>query len=133
MMFSCLYVPSIAQQHDTMLRMNLARILPGPPCLQQDRTLAMSVKQCMSELKQDFTETRRDILAIQTDLAAHKTDSDRDRIIQWLSTSSDPSFNHEKACQKHEPATGEWMFRSTEYKQWRTTRNSLLWLHGIRK
>ncbi|MCJ1244864.1 hypothetical protein MMC30_002065 [Trapelia coarctata] len=93
-------------------------------------TLAISIKQCTAELEQDFVEARRDILAIRTELAAHKLDSDRARIIQWLST-TDPSSNHEKACQRHEPATGEWLIKSTEFDKWKSSRNSLLWLHGI--
>jgi len=47
----------------------------------------------------------------------------------WL-CAPDPSINHEQACLKHEPGTGEWLFKSQEYQDWVSGSSPLLWLHG---
>lgn len=58
--------------------------------------------------------------------------SDYDAALRWLST-TDPSYSHIIAQTKHEPSTGEWLLRSQEFMDWKVTRNSMVWIHGIRK
>jgi hypothetical protein len=65
-------------------------------------------------------------------LDSQKLDKDREAIIQWLS-STDPSTNHQVACKKCQTGTGRWLVDHTEFQEWRSIHNSLLWLHGIRK
>jgi hypothetical protein len=88
------------------------------------RTLALAIGQGVTELRQQSAAT-------QAAIAAHRMDEYCDKIIQWLST-TDPSVNHHAACEKHQPTTGEWLIKRADFEEWKWTRNSLLWLHGIR-
>jgi hypothetical protein len=65
-------------------------------------------------------------------LESQKLDTDREAIIQWLS-STDPSTNHQAACKKAQPGTGKWLLDHKDFQHWRSTPNSRLWVHGIRK
>jgi len=51
-----------------------------------------------------------------------------EEIQRWLSP-SDPSMNHNMACQACHKGTAEWFFRDDTFKQWKST-GSLLWIHG---
>jgi ankyrin repeat domain-containing protein 50 len=82
------------------------------------RTIAVAIDQGVTQLRHD--------------IATARTDEHRDKIIRWLS-STDPSSNHLAACKKHQPSTGEWFIKSAIMEEWKTTQNSLLWLHGIRQ
>jgi hypothetical protein len=53
----------------------------------------------------------------------------KDKIIKWLSF-ADTSINHIAAQEKHEPMTGNWLMKRSEFEHWKTAPNSLLWLHG---
>jgi hypothetical protein len=79
----------------------------------------------------DVAATRTDVAATRADTVAHRTDEYRERILRWLST-TDPSSNYHAACKKRQPATGQWLIKRPEIQEWKRTRNSLLWLHGIR-
>lgn len=48
----------------------------------------------------------------------------------WLIT-TDPSPNHNDACQLHEEHTGHWLTNLTEYSKWKAGSLRFLWLHGI--
>ena len=50
--------------------------------------------------------------------------------MKWLVT-TDPSPNHNAACQLHEPHTGKWLTNSPEYKSWKDASTQFLWIHGI--
>jgi len=82
------------------------------------RTLTVAIDQGITQLRHDFATAR--------------TDEYRDKIIRWLSY-TDPSSNHLAACKKHQPTTGEWFIKGANMKEWKGTRNSLLWLYGIRQ
>src|SRR5215471_20789730 len=45
------------------------------------------------------------------------TDTERGSILKWL-VSTDPSPNHNKACELHEAHTGKWFTSSPEYEDW---------------
>jgi len=53
-----------------------------------------------------------------------------DRILRRLVT-TDPSPNHNNACQLHEDHTGQWLIDSPEYANWKFGSSRFLWLHGI--
>jgi hypothetical protein len=55
----------------------------------------------------------------------------RRKIHNWLSA-PDPSSNHNDACKKRQPTTGEWFVGGEEFKQWKSDLNSFIWLYGIR-
>ncbi|KAI9776989.1 MAG: hypothetical protein M1839_009133 [Geoglossum umbratile] len=59
-----------------------------------------------------------------------KLSQGQDNIIQWLQY-TDPSTNHNAACEKREPLTGNWLLRSDDFAKWKQEPNQLLWLHGI--
>jgi hypothetical protein len=44
---------------------------------------------------------------------------------------TDPSPNHNRACQLHEEHTGQWLLRSPEYQEWLSGRTRFLWIPGI--
>jgi hypothetical protein len=54
----------------------------------------------------------------------------RDNLRTWLSPSN-PSTNHNIACDAHHEGSAQWFFRGSIYKQWKST-GSLLWVHGKR-
>lgn len=57
-------------------------------------------------------------------------DAERQSILKWL-VSTDPSPNHNKACELHESHTGNWFTSSPEYEDWIGGSTRFLWLHGI--
>lgn len=54
----------------------------------------------------------------------------REKIHRWLSA-PDPSSNQNQAYRKRQGTTGSWFLNSNHYADWKTTSDSLLWLHGI--
>ena len=63
-------------------------------------------------------------------LLIQSTDIDFSRTLDWLVT-TDPSSNHNNACELHEPHTGKWLTNSPEYASWKDCITRFLWLHGI--
>lgn len=59
-------------------------------------------------------------------------DDQRREVIGWLS-SLDVSTNHEAACKKHEPTTGDWFIRSLDFAQWKSDPDGFVWLYGFGK
>jgi hypothetical protein len=59
-----------------------------------------------------------------------KLSHEQDMIIHWLQ-STDPSTNHNAACEMHEPLTGNWLLQSGDFAKWKREPKQLLWLHGI--
>ena|SRR6267154_4028299 len=56
----------------------------------------------------------------------------RQDLRRWLSP-SDPSTNHNIACNAHHDGTANWFFNGSFYKEWRSTgSSSLIWIHGKR-
>jgi uncharacterized short protein YbdD (DUF466 family) len=54
----------------------------------------------------------------------------RRRVAQWLGI-PDPSTNYVAALQKRHPDTGLWLINGQQFKQWKSSESSLMWLHGI--
>ena len=61
----------------------------------------------------------------------------RQELRRWLSP-SDPSTNHNIACNAHHKGTATWFFEGRTYEEWKSTgpdstgSDSLLWIHGKR-
>ena len=68
-------------------------------------------------------ETRRDVKGL-----VYK--QSRREVHRWLSP-PDPSTNYNKALKQCQEGTGLWFLRHHAYVQWKTQRNSSLWLYGI--
>jgi ankyrin repeat domain-containing protein 50 len=54
----------------------------------------------------------------------------RQQIIDWLA-STDPSTNHVSARTRHEPLTGQWLFRNEDFNSWLRSDRGCLWIEGI--
>ncbi|CAO1602024.1 hypothetical protein XANCAGTX0491_005660 [Xanthoria calcicola] len=63
-------------------------------------------------------------------LGATAQNTEQLRMLQWLSN-DDPSVSHNRAIQKKREGTGLWYLESTAFSRWRTSPQSLAWLHGI--
>jgi hypothetical protein len=40
--------------------------------------------------------------------------------------------NHNAACKRRHQGTGEWLLKSDDFRKWKVTKGSFLWLYGIR-
>ena len=54
----------------------------------------------------------------------------RESFRKWQSP-SDPSTNHNSACNLQYDGTAEWFFAGNIFEEWKAT-GSLLWIHGKR-
>ncbi|KAJ6474973.1 hypothetical protein C8R45DRAFT_873987, partial [Mycena sanguinolenta] len=52
------------------------------------------------------------------------------KLRDWLKP-TDASQNQRAAEDRHHPSTGKWFEETEEFRQWKSTSPSLLWLHGI--
>lgn len=52
------------------------------------------------------------------------------KINEWL-LSLDPSTNYKKALEQRHSGSGQWFLNSAAYSNWKTEKNSFLWLHSI--
>ncbi|KAH7407314.1 hypothetical protein BKA64DRAFT_412178 [Cadophora sp. MPI-SDFR-AT-0126] len=75
---------------------------------------------------QDVKQIWHQVNSIQTASQAFHFD----KVLKWLVT-TDPSPNHNRACELHEEHTGQWLTRSPEYINWKTLTTRALWVHGI--
>ncbi|KAK4446724.1 hypothetical protein QBC34DRAFT_356380, partial [Podospora aff. communis PSN243] len=98
-------------------------------------------RKLLSELVQHKTtinlaltvDSSRDIKSIKAKVDhIHQTisESDRERVYAWI-RSTDPSNRHHQACKLYEQGTGDWVFRSPEWKSWIEGRSRCVWIHGI--
>ena len=72
------------------------------------------------------------VTVFETNVAVNDlgTDRKRESITQWLSPPH-PSTNYNEAHDQHHEGTGHWFLGMETYGEWKTRRNSILWLHGI--
>jgi hypothetical protein len=59
-----------------------------------------------------------------------KLSHEQDKVIRWLQY-TDPSTNHNAACEMREPLTGNWLLESDDFAKWKWESRQLLWIHGI--
>ena len=57
-------------------------------------------------------------------------DQKQKEILNWLKC-NDPSINHESACNKREPTTGNWFLEGEIFHRMDGRKYASLWLHGI--
>ncbi|MCJ1385865.1 hypothetical protein MMC17_008989 [Xylographa soralifera] len=95
-------------------------------------TLALTADQTqgVADIKQGLARTQISVENTQADSAADRSERYRTSMIKWL-TATDPSSNYHAALKKHQPSTGEWLLELEQFRKWKDTRSSLLWLHGI--
>lgn len=56
-------------------------------------------------------------------------DGNRRKLLQWLtSINIDEKYNNER--EKHREGTGTWLTNGERFAEWKTTANSVLWIHG---
>ena len=55
----------------------------------------------------------------------------RQDLCKWLSP-PDPSTNHNIACNTHQKGTATWFSEGRTYNEWKSSSESLLWIHGKR-
>lgn len=61
-------------------------------------------------------------------------DSKRQQLMDWACPDdTGPEESYEAALRQKQPSTGRWFLESDIFEKWLGTKNTLLWLHGIRK
>lgn len=65
-----------------------------------------------------------------TEIHKVQLNDERQKLLDWLGWSGDPSTNHNNAVKKREPETGAWFLESNEFYTWMRS-HGFLWLHGI--
>ena len=58
-------------------------------------------------------------------------DDRREKIFEWLRPTI-PSASFEEALRKRLKETGMWFLTGAQYSAWKSTADSLLWIHGKR-
>lgn len=81
------------------------------------------------EQMRSMTDISGDVLELRKGIEAAHRDTRRSELLNWLSD-VDPSYDFHSALQKHEPHTGNWLLESPNFKHWKTSPSSLLWLSG---
>lgn len=83
-----------------------------------------------------WKEISTGVSGIWTDMSALRkateeiqNDKRRKDLLDWLS-STNPSEYYNKALEKHESNTGDWLLQSEDFEAWKTAANSLMWLNG---
>ncbi|KAH0534139.1 hypothetical protein FGG08_007265 [Glutinoglossum americanum] len=102
----------------------VSKIIAGIEKHKQDLGLALAVDNTAIALT-----TGDSVAELRNAVALAQLDVKRNAILSWL-TCTDPSKNQIAARQKHEPSTGGWLMKRSEFERWKTAPNSLLWLHG---
>ncbi|KAI9709246.1 MAG: hypothetical protein M1820_003366 [Bogoriella megaspora] len=79
--------------------------------------------------------TGRDVSEIKSDvkrILSNALESKLQFVCDWLEHTN-PTRNHNTACGLHEEHTGQWLARSTEWKNWlnETSDHRLLWVYGM--
>ena len=95
-------------------------------------SILTTISRLSQAIKDDIARLDDDIAELQAGPKTFLADDRRRKIRQWLSP-PDPSSNHNAACKKRQPTTGAWFFESLQFEEWKSSPNSFLWLHGIRK
>lgn len=79
-----------------------------------------------AEIMQDVKNIIRTLNSVSDRL----TNAERNEICKWLQHIN-PSPNHNSAHTLYAAGTGDWMFCTSEWKDWASIRSRCLWVHGI--
>ncbi|KAF2501943.1 hypothetical protein BU16DRAFT_419460, partial [Lophium mytilinum] len=74
--------------------------------------------------------TKAQITALRADALIRQAIELREKIIKWL-PGADTSSNYNAAQNQHHKGTCSWLFETQEYREWKVTPQSFLWLYGI--
>ncbi|KAK4549934.1 hypothetical protein LTR36_005235 [Oleoguttula mirabilis] len=89
--------------------------------------------EIFSATTQNVTNSIRIEVQKSSSGATHLLDANEvaqiERVVAWLAA-SDPYINHNDACKRYEPGTGEWFLRSPPYQSWLANIGSRLWVYG---
>ncbi|KAK5675253.1 hypothetical protein LTS10_012014 [Elasticomyces elasticus] len=79
----------------------------------------------LERLRLDGQETSKDVRLLLSEAEAAKLE----RILTWL-RAPDVTSNHNAACLRRHPGTGQWFLDSAEYLSWKYGGTARLWVHG---
>ncbi|KAK7446740.1 hypothetical protein VKT23_014436 [Stygiomarasmius scandens] len=65
-------------------------------------------------------------------ISPEQREKELEKIKEWLKP-SDPSQNYNEHIEDQVAGTGEWFLNGEEYKKWKETPNSMMWLQGESK
>jgi hypothetical protein len=94
------------------------------------RAVAEDVRDVHTTLNKRLAEIEDNSREWHRQFREFKLSHEQNKIIQWLQ-STDPSTNHNAACERREPLTGNWLLQSDDFAKWKREPKQLLWLHGI--
>lgn len=90
----------------------------------------LAVERRHQESLHQWGEISTDLSSLRGAVERAQTESNRQELLNWL-CDVDPSEIYKTARDKHGAGTGEWLTReSEEFKAWKQTPSSFLWLHG---
>ncbi|KAI7978765.1 hypothetical protein EIK77_006985 [Talaromyces pinophilus] len=93
---------------------------------------AAYAKDLLHRIPPNKVKAERKIIEIITSVTVQRLDIEhrQAKIKQWLAP-PDPSMNHKNAMQQCYEGSGRWFIRNEQFINWKTQRNSFLWLYGI--
>lgn len=90
----------------------------------------LEVERRHQEILHQWDEIGTDLSSLRTAVELAQTEKSRQELLSWLSD-VDPSEIYNTARDRHGAGTGEWLTReSQEFKSWKESPSSFLWLHG---
>jgi ankyrin repeat domain-containing protein 50 len=60
-----------------------------------------------------------------------ETEEQRTKIIRWVSTGDNVDTFHDEICNQRLAETGNWFLQGQTFREWRDSRESFLWVHGV--
>ncbi|KAK6506871.1 hypothetical protein TWF481_005331 [Arthrobotrys musiformis] len=88
------------------------------------------ISKILSSISQDANEIRSNVEDIRQDIDYLISREGQATMRSWISP-PDPSTNYNAALREHQPGSGLWFLEGPTFTEWKTQRNSLLWLHVI--
>ncbi|KAK5690619.1 hypothetical protein LTR97_012175 [Elasticomyces elasticus] len=79
----------------------------------------------LERLRLDAQQTSKHVRQLLSDAEAAKLE----RILTWI-RAPDVTSNHNAACLRRHPGTGQWFLDSADYLSWKYGGTARLWLHG---
>jgi hypothetical protein len=101
----------------------------------QDSSKALSaIQEGIASLTQQLSASNLGMTGIldMSHITDHLEGTRRERIFKWLSA-PDPLSTHITSRRNCQPHTGQWFVKGNQFKQWRESPNSFLWIYGIRR
>ncbi|KAF2818007.1 ankyrin [Mytilinidion resinicola] len=74
--------------------------------------------------------TEAHVLAMRADTVTQQAMEFREKILRWL-PGADTSSNYQAAQEQHHKGTCSWLFGTPEYREWKSSPRTFLWLYGI--